>query len=207
MNDMLRTQIEIENRWKAGGNIIVTSDIHAFHKNLCKGSSSWADKSGCRDFPNQFLMTEAVAANINAVAKEDDLVIHLGDFAFGGLANIPIMREKIVCKNIVNLYGNHDEHLREKSAYQDLFFSCLDYLEFRINGVLFCCQHYPIEEWHDINDGSVHLFGHRHTIGRIPLHGRSMDVGLDSNGIQPYKLDELFNFMTTIEPYRKHHHR
>jgi calcineurin-like phosphoesterase family protein len=203
--NMLEAQVEIQRRWKANGNIFITSDIHGFHKNLCTGSTSWTDKGGCRDFPDQFAMTNQVIANTNMVVGADDLLIDLGDWSFGNADNIAKVRNAITCKNIIHLYGNHDHHIRAHKEHQALFMACLDYLEFSANGNLFVCQHYPIEEWNDINRGAIHLFGHRHTKGRVPKNGRSMDVGLDSNELQVYGLDELIQFMTQI-PYTKQHH-
>ena len=195
----------IETAWKANGNIVVTSDIHAFHKNLAAGSSSWESKDGCRPFANQFEMTDVVIDNINSVCGADDILLHLGDFAFGNAANIALARKQIKCKNIITLFGNHDHHIRNHTEYSGLFTACLDYLEFTINGTLFCAFHYPIEEWNEMNRGSVHIFGHRHTKGRIFRNGRSMDIGLDSNDCKPYKLEELHHVMTSVATVRLHH--
>ena len=42
-----------------------TSDLHAYHKNLCKGSSTWSDTSQCRDFKDEYQMTEHLIFQIN----------------------------------------------------------------------------------------------------------------------------------------------
>lgn len=205
----------IETRWKAGGNIFVTSDIHGFHKNLARGSSSWGDGkspeerdkalAGCRPYVNEVVMTNEITAGINADVGEDDLLIHLGDFAFGGAKNIPITRNKIKCKNIITLFGNHDEHLLEDENLQGLFTACLDYLEFRVNGKDVICQHYPIEEWNNINRGSFHFFGHRHTQEFVFKHNRSADVGLDGNNFRVHKLETLIDLFSAQPIERKHH--
>jgi hypothetical protein len=112
----------------------------------------------------------------------------------------------IKCENIINLFGNHDEHLEADENLQNLFMCCLDTLKFRINGTLYHCFHFPIDkEWDEANRGSVHLFGHRHTMEKRFLHGRSLDVGLDSNGLMPYNLAELHDEMMSIPVARNHH--
>lgn len=214
--DVIKVSKWLEDSWKNGANIVVTSDIHGFHQNLAKGSSNWgrdaktdaerqAALAGCRDFPNHQTMTAKVTENINTVCGVDDILLHLGDWSFGKKENVGTVRDMIQCKNIVNLYGNHDHHLRENPDYQDMFVACLDYLSFRANGNLICCFHFPIDEWDEINRGAFHFFGHRHTIGQKFINGRSMDVGLDSNNCHPYKLEDLVNLFSAQPLVRKHH--
>lgn len=202
---MLTSRDLIQKSWRNGRDIWVTSDIHGYHKNLCAGSSSWSSKAGCRDFKNQFDMTDVVVDNINSVVKPEDLLLDLGDWAFGGSRNVETLRDRIKCKEIIHIYGNHDEHIRKDRGLQSLFISCLDYLEFRINDIDFTCQHYPIDqEWNGVNRGTIHLFGHRHT--RVnSFKNRSMDVGLDSNNLMPYKLTSILAHMVLIPVGKAHH--
>ena len=65
--------------------LYITSDTHAYHKNICSGSTVW-DKGADRDFEDQFAMTDALVNNINKTVGEDDILINLGDW----------------CKKIVN---------------------------------------------------------------------------------------------------------
>ncbi len=54
----------------------ITSDTHAFHANICRGTSKW--DSGYRDFDTIEEMTETIANNINAVAQpKENLEIFL----------------------------------------------------------------------------------------------------------------------------------
>ena len=64
----------------------------------------------------------------------------------------------------------------------------------------FIIDHYPLASWHDMNKGRFHLFGHVH----LPPHqklmvGRSMDVGMDGNNMQPYKITEIVHMMDRRE--------
>ncbi len=56
--------------------LFITSDTHAYHKNLCTGSTEW--KSGTqRDFENEFVMTDTLVENINDTVGENDVLLSL----------------------------------------------------------------------------------------------------------------------------------
>src|SRR3990167_11008230 len=97
-----------------------TSDSHGYHKNICSGSTSWdlTDKSGmtCRDFKNEYEMTNHIIKQINKCVKEDDVLYHCGDFTFGGKDKIHLFRSQLICKTIHLCYGNHDEHIRKNTG-------------------------------------------------------------------------------------------
>ena len=57
--------------------VFLTSDTHAFHKNIARGTSVWA--KGYRDFDNEIEMTELLIDNFNKYVKPNDLLIHNGD--------------------------------------------------------------------------------------------------------------------------------
>src|SRR5690606_19432223 len=108
----------------------ISSDFHAYHKNLCTGSSSWSDKSGCRDFSNQYIMTDYIVDNINRLIQQQDILLFLGDWSFGGRENIFKFRERINCSNIHLILGNHDEHIQLDETAQKLFTTVSHYNEF-----------------------------------------------------------------------------
>lgn len=96
--------------------IYFTSDSHYGHKNICRGVSTWnlndhGGHSSVRDFDTLEDMNNTILNAINSVVKEDDILIHLGDVAFGGIENIWKFRKQIKCKNIHLILGNHDEHI------------------------------------------------------------------------------------------------
>ena len=93
----------------------ITSDTHGFHQNIVFGVSTWDPKDGCRPFDTIEEMNEAMAANINAIVKEDDILWHLGDWSFGKEDNIAEFRSMINCKNIHLILGNHDWKIRKKA--------------------------------------------------------------------------------------------
>lgn len=99
-----------------------SSDFHGFHKNICRGTSTWGTKhveavSGIhgiqhtRDFDTVEEMNAAILKGINDNVKENDNLYYLGDWTFGGIDKIWEFRKQIKCKNMHLIYGNHDEHI------------------------------------------------------------------------------------------------
>ena len=79
---------------------------------------------------------------------------------------------------------------------EDILFIFDNYLEFKINDRNFVLCHYPLQSWHGLNKGVIHLHGHVH-LGREAKfgNGKRMDVGVDGNGLDPYSIDEIIRIM------------
>lgn len=102
--------------------IYFCSDLHAYHVNLCRGTSKWSNKEeNCRNFNTIEEMNEAIVKSINSVVKADDTLYHLGDWSLGGWENIWNFRKQIVCEHIMQVNGNHDEAISK-----DKFFPFLE---------------------------------------------------------------------------------
>ena len=183
--------------------IFFTSDTHYGHTNICRGVSNWRDADGnvpvkqTRDFKSLDHMNDVIVESINSVVGENDILFHLGDFSFGGFDNIEEFRNRIICKNIHLILGNHDHHIeRNKGDIQRLFSSVNQYLRLSVSGYEFVLMHYPIASWHNMNDGVIHLHGHVHLHPNKKLaQGKAMDVGVDGNGLKPYVLSQITNIM------------
>ena len=89
-------------------NIYFTSDSQYSHSNICKSTTEWTDISRCRNFNSISEMNDHIVDNINSIVGEDDILFHLGDWSFGGFDKISEFRNKLVCKNIHIITGNHD---------------------------------------------------------------------------------------------------
>ena len=50
-------------------------------------------------------------------------------------------------------------------------------------------SHYSHRVWSYSHHGSIHLYGHSH--GNLPGFGRSFDIGVDTNDMKPYSIDEI----------------
>jgi calcineurin-like phosphoesterase family protein len=179
------------------------SDPHYNHKNICRGTTSWDENTRTRPFDTLEEMNNTIVNNINNNVMENDWLIGLGDFAFGGIEKIPEFRNRINCKNIIWILGNHDHHIeKNKDDVANLFTKVKSYLEIKItkNKIehKFVLCHYPIASWHDVRKGTIHLHGHVHFPPELKFGpGKMMDVGFDgSEEFRPYSFDEIINVMS-----------
>lgn len=198
-------------------NIWFTSDPHAYHKNICRGTSSWGStgEQRTRDFDTPEEMTEAIVKSWNSVVKENDELWCLGDWSFAGHENIKRFRNQLNCKNIHLIFGNHDQHIEPvNSVYRGCFSSCqyVKNLSFKIDSMKsgkygktnIFLSHYSHQVWAQSYHGTIHLFGHSH--GTLKGIGKSMDVGVDTNNLYPYHLDEIIDRMKAISIHFVDHH-
>jgi len=182
-----------------GQQVFFTSDYHEKHINLCRGTSNWPDKTGCRDFDTLEQMSDAVVAGHNKLVKPNDIVFNLGDIIFGDKTKLPEFLAKLSCKNIYFLMGNHDDWMNKESWAKELFIKVWSFgAEVSINGKLFVLNHYPLKVWRDNNKGSIHLFGHTHSSLPDDPHARSLDVGVDGcayshQKFSPWSFDEVLD--------------
>ena len=177
--------------------LFITSDTHAFHKNLCKGISTWEAGRGQRDFSTLEDMNDAIVNKINNVVDVGDILIHLGDFAFGGEKKIREFRSRLNCNDIRLVLGNHDHIVRRNEKdLQKLFTKVCSVTEMRCDKQDFVLQHHPLLLWEGIGRGSFHLHGHTH---RSPDKrfgpGKMMGVGVDGHGLKPYVIEEIIELL------------
>jgi calcineurin-like phosphoesterase family protein len=179
-----------------------TSDTHYMHKNICRGTTSWSNADGfCRDFDTLDQMNDRIVNGINLVVGQDDILFHLGDWSFGGFERIEEFRNRINCRNIHIILGNHDHHIeRDREGIRQLFTSVNQYLELEVKGKdweqNYVLMHYPIISWNKMNDGVIHLHGHVHlSADRRIGKGKTMDVGVDGNGLNPLHTSDIKRLM------------
>lgn len=202
-------------------NIWFTSDTHFHHKNIVRGTSSWdrfeenSSHQDTRNFDTLEEHDETLISNFNSLVKENDILYHLGDWSFGGHQQIEIFRKKLNVKTIHLIKGNHDQHIfKSGSPYRQLFTSIQDVLEFSLKidsqksgkygKQQFFLSHYSHQVWNQSHHGTIHLFGHSH--GSLKGIGRSMDVGVDTNNLFPYHLDEILYLMKDVKWQQVDHH-
>lgn len=211
---------------KKGQKLWFTSDTHYNHSNICRATTQWKDADNVtRNFSSLERMNEEILFWINQKVDQDDILVHLGDWSFGGFDSIKQFRDRIICKNVHLVLGNHDHHIqRNKDNVQSLFSSVHEYLylEVRRPGVTkkdamdryaFVCMHYPIASWNNMNNGVIHLHGHVHLPPQQRLaRGKAMDVGIDGNQYEPISLDEILSIMdkqpiAKLELPKDHHEK
>jgi calcineurin-like phosphoesterase family protein len=150
-------------------------------------------------------------AGLDASVGQDDILFHLGDFSFGGFENIEIFRNRIVCKNIHLILGNHDHHIeRNRGGVRSLFKSVNDILTLHVEMYkeskkapkivhTFELSHYPIASWKNMNNGVILLHGHVHLGPKVRMSntnkGRYMDVGIDGNNMNPISIEEVLSLL------------
>ena len=194
-------------KFVAKGRVYITSDIHYGHKNICRGVTNWRTPEGevpinsTRDFSTIEQMNSAIVDRINSKVGQEDTLIMLGDVAFGGFENIGIFLDRLVCKNIYLILGNHDHHIKNDRGYiKERFIAVKDYAELNIDGENFVLCHYPLASWHGLNKGVIHLHGHVHLSPQIKWGtGKKLDVGLDGNNLYPYSSTEIVHMMDKRE--------
>jgi calcineurin-like phosphoesterase family protein len=185
------------------GKVWITSDTHYGHKNIVRGTTNWRTQTGevpvesTRDFQTIEQMNERLIDGINNFVGQDDTLIMLGDVSFGGFENIDIFLDRLICKNIHLIIGNHDHHIENnRGNIQSRFLSINHYLEVKINDASFVMCHYPLQSWHGLNKGVIHLHGHVHLPENRKFgNGRRMDVGVDGNGMSPYSINDIIKIM------------
>jgi calcineurin-like phosphoesterase family protein len=197
-------------------NIWFTSDTHYSHSNIAGPSvSRW--QRGYRDFNSVWEMNQALVDGINRYVKEDDILYHLGDWSFGGIHNIKLFRDSIVCQNIHLILGNHDQHIEDKEVkFHDdsfiptgLFSSVQDVLHLEVGKTKLFLSHYSHRVWNGSHKGVIHLYGHSH--GSIPDFGRSMDVGVDVayrmfGEYRPFNIGDITRIMENRDIHQNDHH-
>ena len=75
------------------------------------------------------------------------------------------------------IYQSNSEYPDYVEA-QSLFTVVDDYMEIMIEKNLFCCMHYPIDEWNDRHHKAFMLHGHQH--GNNTYKKGRLDVGMDN---------------------------
>lgn len=154
------------------------ADPHFGHSNIAGPKvSRW--KSGYRNFETVEEMDAAIINNINLRVAQDDELYIAGDFCFGGHEKTPDYRNRIICRNVHIIRGNHDKHI---TKYRHCFNSVEFAAELVFRGRdgakhLVYVHHYGCRVWLGSHQGSLHAYGHSH--GSLPPQGRSEDVGVD----------------------------
>ncbi len=131
------------------------------------------------------------------VGKGDTLWI-LGDFSLSPIEEAKAYRDRILCRTVNFVRGNHD-----LPSYEVLFDQVLDQGMIKHRGRKIWLNHYPMRSWDKAFHGSWHLYGHVH--GRLRKEDAAnpqllaMDVGVDANDFRPVGFDEVVDYMEPRE--------
>ena len=172
------------------------ADLHYGHANICKAISKWSNKSTCRDFESIDDMNQAIINSINSRVGKDDVLFFLGDWSFGGVDNVKILRDKIECETIYCIAGNHDYNIVKKENLRGLFtevYKGIQNIVIENQSIILC--HFPLESWENSSKGSWHLHGHTHhelDNTEISNEYKRLDVGWEG---KVYSFEEIKEYM------------
>ena len=148
-------------------------------------------------------MDEAMIQNWNERVRPGDLVYDLGDFSFHNKAKTIEILGRLNGEHHF-IRGNHDSGT--VASLQDHFASFRDYREIKPGGQKICLFHFPIESFHQVGKGAWHLHGHCHGNFVDESGMARMDVGVDTNDLRPYHLDEITERLKDLHGLPADHH-
>jgi calcineurin-like phosphoesterase family protein len=209
--------------YKKYPNHFVASDIHFNHARILKYN---ADSRGDgRDFDTLtedeiwglvHKMNEKIIANWNSLVGPDDNTFILGDLFMGQMKfAVDILNRMNGFKSII--LGNHDRGLMKLPEFQTResklaikVLSTRDYLCFspRKNADM-VFSHFPMSSWDGMSRGSIHCHGHLHGAPVQVINAKNkriMDVGIDTNNLFPYHIEDVISKMQKIELPKYDHH-
>lgn len=155
------------------------------------------------------LMDQTILDNINSVVKPDDNLWHLGDFCFADYNTARRYRERIDCKNVFLIRGNHD-----KDFVRGLFTEVHEQLAITVGYQRLFLNHYPMLSWNHSHKGVWMLHGHVHGVIRrnpaikalydqmyicdVGVDGPDRDLheGVYDHTFKPWSVAEISRYMT-----------
>lgn len=194
-------------KFNSTNNIFFTSDTHFHHENIMKFCN--------RPFKSVEEMDEVLISNWNSVVGKNDIVFHLGDFAFGGSEVWNNVLDRLNGK-IHLILGNHDvQNIRE--GYMSKFKSVSYQQLINVCGRLVYLNHFPFlcyaGSYRNLKAVVYQLYGHVHSRPHPNLNniddsevkdilGRDeprlqytfsaqYDVGVDNNKYIPVSFEEV----------------
>lgn len=214
--------------------LFFTADTHFGHANIIKYTNrpflaeldkkalekrggKWKDRDKWKiSIDSLQMMNSTMIENINKIVGKNDTLWHLGDFAFGRTHYVNDClnyRNKIRCKNVNIIWGNHDKphlikHLFKSDAYL--------IPRYKWNKQTFFLTHYAPAVWDKSHRGSIALYGHSHAnaekrLDKIMPDRRSMDVGVDNayrltGEYRPFSFEEIISIMNKKKGCYIDHH-
>ncbi len=174
-----------------------TADHHFDHNNIIHLAN--------RPFSSVEEMNETMVERWNMVVNHNDIVYHLGDFAWGNAGRVYEIFGKLQ-GHIHVVEGNHDRQWWQKplsytslSGYPINYLMPMHILKFRYRDVkkYVTLSHYAMRSWYQSFQGSWHLYGHSH--GNLPPYGKSFDVGVDCWDFFPVSNKQMVEKMLTLK--------
>lgn len=193
----------------------ITSDLHLNHANIlkyCPARRNHKDLplEGSSEYAQMIdQMNQTIINRWNSIIGPGDKVWILGDVAMGQIKFAPALIRQLNGQKFL-VKGNHDKTLARQPGIETLFQGIYDYKEISHTvddkKHMLVLSHYPLASWNGMNMGSIMAHGHLHG-SHCAVTGRIKDVGMDTNDLMPYLLDDVIREMVKIEMIRDHHNK
>lgn len=163
-----------------------TSDLHAFHKNIIQFDNL--------PFNTLIEYRDFIKKVWNSTITEKDEIYLLGDSAVGGRnSDVNNFLHSLNGKKYL-VKGNHEKEIMKTSYLREHFEWIKDYYVFDYNKQRFVLMHFPIEEWLNKRNNSIHLHGHCH--GNKNMYNkennlRRKDVGFKACNFKILSIEEI----------------
>lgn len=151
-------------------NVYIVSDTHFNHQKLCHSYPNHFDSH--RTYETIEEMNEHIITTWNKTISKNDVVIFLGDFAWGKpFKEIPNIAKNLYdqlnYKGFIWIEGNHDGVL--KNSFKNM----IPNLKFQYKDGIYLCQHRDFDEESELlkeNTDATHLIhGHTHYTNKLSL--------------------------------------
>lgn len=192
-------QVTINRQSFEAKNVFFTSDYHLNHDNIIRHCN--------RPFRDTEEMDSAIIDRCNELVGGNDILFNLGDFCFhnrrDGITQTELAaryRNRLACKTIFFVWGNHDKRLRSSDDFRRLWRGTYDILMVEAGGKQIVLSHYPYRSWERSCHGSWNLYGHDH--GEMPDDAGllSFDVGVDCWDFRPVVFEQALDVMSRKTP-------
>ncbi len=184
-----------------------TADLHLGHGNIIKYCSrpflsdaerarAEDDRRGRWSVSRETVKQhdDALIDAINERVAAEDVLWVVGDFSLAPLEQAEVYRQRIRCREVNLVWGNHD-----LPSYEGLFQRTMEQGMIKHQGQKIWLNHYPMRSWDKSFHGAWHLFGHVH--GRLQAEDEAnpkllaRDVGVDVTDYRPLSFEEVAEYM------------
>jgi calcineurin-like phosphoesterase family protein len=171
-----------------------------------------------------------IIANINSIVRQQDILIHLGDFCLDTTyEEFTDTLSGINCDNVHHLWGNHNSQIKQlyrqgisammgegssdNMQIYPLRIGKLNFLghyaEIKVDKQLIVLSHFPIYSWNKMKSHTWMLHGHEHCTDPnssvTGVDGKIFDVGINAT-LHPYSFDAIKSIMANKNVRTNGHH-
>ena len=168
--------------------IYVTSDLHLNHYNILKLENFNLERSGLGYIKTLEQYNDMIISHINAKVLSTDTLYILGDVGFGPCSEIKKLLDKIVCRNLYMIFGNHDKYGVTQAkiiGFKDAFYEPYYLQESKGKIAL---SHFPAYE--ALNNPYVAYNFHGHLHGSKLDNDKCINFNIAMNEYYPVCIDD-----------------